>query len=253
MVRLLFVGCCYLLLSTPVFAWGPGMHYYLAQQLVELGMLGGAYGGLILEQKSQFLFGNIIADVIVGKNLLDVENHSHHWNVAESLREGSRSHLEKAFSLGYWTHLAADTVAHNVFLTRESISPPLQKFSKIEHAYLELQAESWVDKEYHLGVGELLEMDFRTERELLEEVVPKTVLPFGMNWFLMDNWLKYTADGTAKSLAGTLNRIETRSLADSTMDYYVEICLDRMNESLLENNSRITRLNPISQGTKFLD
>lgn len=89
----------FLLMSTPVLAWAPGMHFFLGSRLLELGLVGGSLGSLIAAHRASFLYGNVVADVIVGKNMLDFEEHSHNWDVARLLRDEATTPSRRAFAL----------------------------------------------------------------------------------------------------------------------------------------------------------
>lgn len=249
----LFTGfiVVFLLLSTPAVAWAPGMHFFLGSQLLELGLVGGSLGSLIAAHRTSFLYGNVVADVIVGKNMLDFEEHSHNWTVARLLRDEATTPQRRAFALGYWTHLAADTVAHNLFLNEEETSVDFSTH-KLDHLYLELMADAWVPGTVSSEIEELTDGDVGDHKVFLEETIPRTVFPFAVNWFITDRMLEYTGRGTARGFAETLERLEPEPLDPERMQFYFDLSLERMSESLSKTPDRILRLNPISDGSRFL-
>ncbi|MBI4683796.1 MAG: zinc dependent phospholipase C family protein [Nitrospirae bacterium] len=139
MIIFLFV-IPFLLAPSLAFAWGPLTHVYLGSEIFYLGSLlpAGIYS-LIRKHRNDFLYGNLMADIIVGKKYLPDEKSSHNWDVAISLFDAARTQQQKAFVYGYMSHLAADTVAH------ESLTRGRKNFG---HTFLELKADSIVDKRY---------------------------------------------------------------------------------------------------------
>ena len=65
----LLVVVSFLLLPSLAFAWGPLTHIYLGSEIVSLGSLlpAGVYA-LIRKYRHDFLYGNLMADIIIGKN-----------------------------------------------------------------------------------------------------------------------------------------------------------------------------------------
>ena len=130
----------FLLVPSLAFAWGPLTHVYLGSEIYYLGSLlpAGIYT-LMRKYRNDFLYGNLMADLIVGKKYLPDEKSSHSWDVALNLFESAKTQQQKAFVYGYMSHLAADTVAHeSLTMGRKNVG----------HTFLELKADSIVDKKY---------------------------------------------------------------------------------------------------------
>ncbi|MCI0469217.1 MAG: zinc dependent phospholipase C family protein [Nitrospirae bacterium] len=96
---------------------------------------------ILKRYRQDFLYGNLMADMILGKKYLPDYKSSHNWDVALKLLDNAESHSEKAFVHGYLCHLAADTVAHET-LTDES--------RNMGHALIEIKADSIIHKAYWL-------------------------------------------------------------------------------------------------------
>ncbi|MDJ0763457.1 MAG: zinc dependent phospholipase C family protein [Myxococcota bacterium] len=100
-------------------AWGPVAHIDFSLQLVAgIAALVPAVQQLIKRYPTEFIYGNLAADAVVGKNLADMKNHCHSWHVAYALLKEARQLGDRyeAFMLGYIGHLGADVVAHNHFI-----------------------------------------------------------------------------------------------------------------------------------------
>jgi hypothetical protein len=102
-------------------------------------MLPTAVYGLIRKYRQDYLYGNIMADTILAKKYMPASRNSHNWDVAVELLESARKKSEKAFSLGYMSHLAADTVAHGSYTAG---------FKNLRHTLLEFRADSAIDSAY---------------------------------------------------------------------------------------------------------
>ncbi len=135
----LFLVIFFILIPSLAFAWGPLTHVYLGSEIYYFGSILPVWVlNLLKRYRGDYLYGNLMADIILAKNLLPLEKNSHSWEVAFSLLESAKKSSEKAFSLGYISHLAADTVAHSIYTRRKNI----------EHTFIELRADSLIDRKY---------------------------------------------------------------------------------------------------------
>jgi hypothetical protein len=137
----------FLILPTSAFAWGPLTHIYLGTELFSLSpLLPAAVMEIIRRYRKDFLYGNIMADLIVGKKYMPPSKNSHSWNFAFDLLSVAATKQQKAFVYGYLSHLAADTVAHNTYTIDKK---------NIGHTLLEIKADSIIDKRYRLLAMEI--------------------------------------------------------------------------------------------------
>lgn len=140
MLLSLILAFFFVLIPATSFAWGPLTHMYLGSEVFYLGgLLPTAVYGLIKKYRQDYLYGNIMADAILAKKYLPTEKHSHNWSVAVELLESSRTKPEEAFSMGFMSHLAADTVAHGSYTAG---------CRGLEHSLLEFRADSTIDRTY---------------------------------------------------------------------------------------------------------
>ena len=133
-------------------------HMFLGNELLSCASLlpAGIYA-LLKKHKQDFLYGNIMADVILGKKYLPDDKSSHSWDVGLKLLDQAKTWPERAFAYGYLSHLAADTVAHET-LTDE--------LGNMEHTWTELKADSIIDKSYWLQTV-MISRAVRKRRDLL--------------------------------------------------------------------------------------
>jgi hypothetical protein len=136
------IAAGFLLIPSLAFAWGPLTHMYLGNELFSLApMIPAGIYGLIKKYRQDFLYGNLMADAIIGKKYLPDEKSSHSWDVALRILRQAETDPEKSFAYGYMSHLAADTVAHGI-LTED--------MKNLEHTLAEMKADGMINKIYWL-------------------------------------------------------------------------------------------------------
>ena len=139
----MFVLTCilsFLLIPSIADAWGPLTHVYLGYQILDIGAAlvpAGVYS-IIKKYKNDFLYGNLSADIILGRRFQVFDKNSHNWDIAWKLFKSSKTDRQKAFAYGYLMHLCADTVVHNLENSRIPFS----------HSLLEIKSDSILDKKY---------------------------------------------------------------------------------------------------------
>ncbi len=193
------------MIPSTAFAWGPLTHTYLGNELFSLGALlpAGIYR-IIKRHRKDFIYGNLMADIIVGKKYLPDHKNSHNWGFAFNLLSAARTNQQKAFVYGYLSHLAADTVAHNAYTANKK---------NLEHTLLEMKADCMIDKQYwqqavyiepevqvrnDLFLQKSIErfiFSFKTNKRILKGLVYLTVCyPPRIADFIDRNLVTYTPD-----------------------------------------------------------
>jgi hypothetical protein len=178
------------LLALLVLAWGPGNHLEFATRVYRARrrLLPRATATLLREQRTAFLYGNIAADIINLKGWGGHYNHCHRWTIVREMQESAQSAAEQAFALGYLSHLAADTIAHNHFVPYH-----LARYARskgLGHLYWEMRADQHVSEARWRVVGEL-KADRRLDAldELINRSVPRKAFPMRANKLLFNHVL----------------------------------------------------------------
>lgn len=162
-----------LLIPSIADAWGPLTHIYLGYQVLDFGAAlvpAGIYA-IIKKYKSDFLYGNVSADIILGRRFQAFETNSHSWEIAWKLLGSAKTDRQKAFAYGYLMHLCADTVAHNM------------ERSKIPfiHSILEIKSDSLIDKKYR-RIMKMLDKGMQMRNDIfLEKRVESLFFSFKTN------------------------------------------------------------------------
>jgi len=163
----------FLLLPASAFAWGPLTHIYLGNELYSLSALlpAGMYE-IIRRYKKDFLYGTLMADIILGKKFLPENKNSHSWDVAFDLLKAASTQQQKAFVYGYMSHLASDTVAHNTYIVNKR---------NFGHSILEMKADSIIDKKYwYQAIGIDKKIQIRNDL-FLEKTLERFIFSFKTN------------------------------------------------------------------------
>lgn len=143
MVRLIPLTLFFALLPDNAFAWGPMTHAYLAGEILRLSsLLPNEISLVITTYRQDFLYGNLIADMFIGKKYLPAGSHFHNWQWASRLLSQASTPSEKSFAYGVMCHLAADTVAHRI-LIKEKLD--------LKHAWIEFVADSIISRSLRLN------------------------------------------------------------------------------------------------------
>lgn len=170
-----------LLWPDDAYAWGPLAHLdFSSAALSQLSLLPQGLRVLLTKCPSDFLYGSLAADIIVGKNLARYAVHCHNWKVGWQVFDKARGEPQQAFALGFLAHLAADTVAHNYYVPYKTVEGfPVRSTG---HAYWELRYDQKLDPKLWQTARRITEVSFRRHDEFLEQALQDSaVIPFGVS------------------------------------------------------------------------
>jgi hypothetical protein len=139
---IIFLAAAFIVIPSFAFAWGPLTHMYLGNELLNFApLIPAGILALLKKHRQDYLYGNLMADIILGKKYLPDDKSSHSWDVGLKMLDQAQTWPERAFAYGFLSHLAADTVAHET-LTDE--------LGNMGHTWVEMKADSLIDKTYWL-------------------------------------------------------------------------------------------------------
>lgn len=168
-----------LLVPEVAYAWGPGAHMVTGNWVLQnLAVLPSVVAEPLMQYPGLFLQGCLSADIFIGKGSKAKKGHSHNWESAEALLARAKSPGQKAYAYGYLSHLAADTVAHNVFVPH--LLPIAPGSGKIAHVYLEMQADRLLDWDAEDALSVFRERRSAASLALLRKTLNKNVVKFGL-------------------------------------------------------------------------
>lgn len=231
MVAPLLVALAWLLIPEPLWAWGPGTHIALGELVLgSLYMLPPGIRHLLERYPIHFLYGSVAADISFAKKYVPEGRHCHHWHVGEEIHAEAETDALRAMGLGYLAHLAADTVAHNLYVPRQLLLTSTT--AAIGHTYWEHRMDVHVGEEY-LGKAQriVFENDHSEADALFDKVLSSTIFSFRTNKRLFrgmiqmgghDRWLILFDRILKKSRFDVPEELVQRYMAlsyDSIMDY----------------------------------
>ncbi len=158
-------------------SWGPGTHLEYAERVFRRRreLLPSQVAGLLKAEQNAYFYGNLAADIVNFKGYGGHYNHCHRWTIIDDMRSHASSANQEAFILGYLSHLAADTIAHNHFVPYH-----LLRYARtgLGHLYWEMYADRFVPESRWGWVTSLkANRDLDQLDELINATVPKTILP----------------------------------------------------------------------------
>ena len=178
----LWVALAWILLQPePLWAWGPGTHIALGESvLASLYLIPPAIRVIIEPHPLHFLYGSIAADISFAKKYVPEGRHCHHWHVGEEILATADSPRLRAVGYGYLAHLAADTVAHNLFIPRQLLTTSTTQ--ALGHTYWEHRMDIHVGENYLTKARHLVMKNDHSEADaLFDQVLSNTIFSFRTN------------------------------------------------------------------------
>ncbi len=216
------------LIPSSALAWGPLTHTFLGTEIFYIAsLLPVGVTELLRRYRQDYLYGNLMADIVLAKKYQPAARSSHSWEFAAGLMEEARTDSERAFCLGYMSHLAADTVAHGRF------TPGMKN---LEHAFLELGADSLIDKAYWIEAI-FIDKEVQTRNDaLLKRCLDVVIFSFKTNkrFFMGALALQCFNNKELTGLFSTdADRLKKRKLIESLHEESLDRILD-----VLSNGTR---------------
>jgi len=238
MLIVLILIIYFTLIPSTAFAWGPLTHMYLGSEIYYFAsLLPVGVAELIRRYRQDFLYGNMMADIVIGKKYMSKSKNTHSWDVATGLLEESATDSDKAFSLGYLSHLAADTVAHGRYTAGSK---------NIGHAILELGADCLIDPGYWREARGIDKKVQARNDALMERHLNVVYFSFNANKRFFKGAIALSGLGKEK-LVGLITDSPERLKKKGLIYSLHEESIDRMVD-VLSNGSRseVLKKNPIA-------
>jgi hypothetical protein len=214
-------------------AWGPGNHLEFATRVWRRRQtsLSSEVAALLGAQRRAYFYGNIAADIVNFKSFGGHYNHCHRWTIVDEMRALAKTEAEHAFALGYLSHLAADTIAHNHFVPYHLAR--YQRGGQLGHLYWELNADRYVDESRWDIVYEI-KCDRRMARldALVHATVPRQVLGVGTNKFLFNHVLLVSERRQWRKSLENLQPLGSLRLTKSFLGVFQRAAVERIELAL---------------------
>ena len=220
-------------------SWGPGHHLEFATRVWRRRRehLPREVAGLLGEEHEAYLYGNLAADIINMKAYGGHHNHCHRWTIIDEMRDQAQTPAGEAFVLGYLSHLAADTIAHNHFVPYHLVR--YARGRGLGHLYWEMMADRHVPEERWQVIGPLKENDSLSDLDqLINATVPRKLLPLGANKLIFDHVLLVSERRAWRAGMERLHPIEKVKLDRGFLARFQKAAVARIRLALTEKGRR---------------
>jgi hypothetical protein len=242
-LALLGVGLVTLAWPHAAYAWTPGTHIYLGQtMLANLHLIPGQVAELLHAYPFDFLYGNIAADSSIAKKYAPVGRHCHYWHVGQEIHDLAGTEALRAFGLGYLSHLAADTVAHNYFVPRQLVLT--SSTASVGHSYWESRVETHLGDSYARSAKDIILQDHSPADAHLDRIISPTIFSVRTNRRLFRGMVHITE---TQSWQRGMQAARDRSrwdLTDAEVEHQLAQSFDFMAALLTEAEPATRQLDP---------
>lgn len=186
--RAVVAAALLLLLPSVAHAWTPATHIFLGESvLANLGQIPAWVADLLRLYPFDFLYGNIAADTSIAKKYVPVGRHCHSWHVGQEIYDLAESDALRSFGLGYLSHLAADTVAHNFFVPRQLVAT--SSTMGLGHSYWESRFEMYLGEQFARTAVDILREDHGPADAHLDRILSPTIFSVRTSRRLFRGWV----------------------------------------------------------------
>lgn len=214
------------LLPDRAWAWGPATHVYLGSALLDsLHLVPAAIRGVIAAYPYDFLYGSLAADISLAKKYVPEGRHCHHWHIGEEIHGAAPNERLQAMGLGYLSHLAADTIAHNYFVPRQLLLTSSTK--GLGHSYWEARMDTHLPERYRrLARHVVMEHDHSAADALFDSVLSATLFSFRTNRRIFRGMIRIQDNDRWQTVFGSMVARSRWDLTDAEVHGYLERSFD---------------------------
>lgn len=229
-------------------AWGPGTHVAIGQAVLSSAhLLPPAIQSVLKRHRIPFLYGSVAADISFAKKYAETGRHSHHWHIGEEILASAETEELQAVALGYLSHLAADTVAHNLYVPRRLLLTSTTQ--AVGHTYWEHRMDVQLGERYTKRARSIvLRHDHAEADELFDRVLSRTLFSFQTNRRLFRGMIAFQDDTRWRQIFDEILRRSRFDLPPELRDRYVRLSFEAVMERLAEGHaSRARGMDPIGE------
>jgi hypothetical protein len=224
-------------------AWTPGTHVYLGESvLANLHQLPSAVADFLRAFPYDFLYGNIAADTSIAKKYAPVGRHCHAWHVGQEIFDLAPTDPLRAFGLGYLSHLAADTVAHNFFVPRQLVLT--SSTAALGHSYWESRFETHLGDAYAKEAKELILRDHTPSDTHLDTIISPTLFSVRTSRRLFRGMVHLTESESWRWAFQIVIGNTRWDLPDEDVERHMAVAFEYVMEMLGDQDAAARRLDP---------
>ena len=223
----------------PAWAWGPATHVYLGTGILQaLFLLPPTVRALIEAHPFDFLYGSVAADISLAKKYVPEGRHCHHWHIGEEIYRAAETDRLRAVGLGYLAHLAADTVAHNIYVPRQFLLTSSTR--ALGHSYWEHRMDMQLGERYMaLARAVVVEHDHSAADALFDRVLSATLFSFRTNRRIFRGMIRFQDNERWQSVFGTVLQNSRWSLDENKIQAYLQRSFDYVVDYLQRREAAI--------------
>ncbi|HIF20462.1 MAG TPA: hypothetical protein EYQ27_00810 [Gemmatimonadetes bacterium] len=216
------------LVPEPAAAWGPATHIALGNMVLgALYLIPPAIRTLIERYPLDFLYGSIAADISFAKKYVPEGRHCHQWSIGEEILDAADSDRLRTVGYGYLAHLAADTVAHNVFVPRQLLLTSTTQ--ALGHTYWEHRMDLHLGDDFLKQARTLVvENDHSDADALFDEVLSRTIFSFTTNRRIFRGMIRFTGHDRWHRIFEQVLARSRFNLPDPVVDQYFELAFEHV-------------------------
>src|SRR2546423_1687405 len=204
--------------------------------------LPGLVADLLRAFPYDFLYGNIAADTSIAKKYAPVGRHCHAWHVGQEIFDLAPTDPLRAFGLGYLSHLAADSVAHNFFVPRQLLLT--SSTTALGHSYWESRFETHLGDAYAKEAKEVILRDHAPSDAHLDSIISPTLFSMGTNRRLFRGMVHLTESESWRWAFQLLLENTRWDLPDDDVERHMAVAFEYVMEMLGERDAAARRLDP---------
>ena len=211
-----------LLVPEAAWAWGPATHVALGEAVLgALYLVPPAVRAILERYPLHFLYGSVAADISFAKKYVPEGRHCHNWAVGEEILASAETEALQAVGYGYLAHLAADTIAHNVFVPRQLLLTSTTQ--ALGHTYWEHRMDMHVGEGFlSLARHIVVDHDHSEADELFDDVLSRTMFSFDTNRRIFHGMIRFQGHERWQKVFGQVLAASRFDLPAPTVDRYFE-------------------------------
>ena len=189
-----------------------------------------------------FLYGNITADSSIAKHYAPLGRHCHYWHVGQEIHDLAATDGLRAFGLGYLSHLAADTVAHNYFVPRQLMIT--SSTAAVGHSYWEARVETHLGDAYSKSAKDVILLKHTEADAHLDRIIAPTIFSVRTNRRLFRGMVHLTESSSWQRATQVAREYSRWPLTDGDVERHLGLSYDYMMEMLGGPDSPALQLDP---------
>ena len=211
--------------------------------LRSLGTLPAAIADLLRAFPYDFLYGSIAADTSMAKKYVPTGRHCHSWTVGLEIHQAASDEPMRAFALGYLSHLAADSIAHNHFVPMQLAVTA--STSALGHSYWESRFETHLGSACARQARDLILIDHSRADALLDGILSPTIFSTQTNRRIFRGMVHAADNEGWQRIFALMTENSRWDLADTQVGRYVDTAYDAIVDFLIGfEHSAVYKLDP---------